>query len=188
MVGINWPKENLRKGPAAGIYQRHLATAPQARRRVAAAPKRTDGPTGKKKAPQSFRFAGHKSGNDLLSREIPVSSAFESLTTVFGMGTGVTSQVELPENRRPPRGQPVFWLHSYNERSECNNQFHRCKQCSLNHDSRAQPCFIAVAFGIYVFKLRRLPKALRKKVKPHDKLVPVSSTYYYAYTSGLSTS
>ena len=61
-----------------------------------------------KKAPQSFRFAGHKSGNDLLSREIPVSSAFESLTTVFGMGTGVTSQVEPPENRMPPQGHPVF--------------------------------------------------------------------------------
>ena len=51
---------------------------------------------------------GHKSGNDLLSREIPVSSAFESLTTVFGMGTGVTSQVEPPENRMPPQGHPVF--------------------------------------------------------------------------------
>ncbi len=63
---------------------------------------------GQKKAPQSFRFVGHKSGNDLLSREIPVSSAFESLTTVFGMGTGVTSQVESPENRMPPQGHPVF--------------------------------------------------------------------------------
>ena len=29
--------------------------------------------------------------------------------------------------------------------------------------------------------------ALRKKVKPHGKLVLVSSTYYYAYTSNLST-
>lgn len=81
----------------------------RARRRPAGVAKRVGGRArSQKKAPQSFRFAGHKSGNDLLSREIPVSSAFESLTTVFGMGTGVTSQVESPENQTPPRGCPVF--------------------------------------------------------------------------------
>ena len=66
---------------------------------------------GQKKAPVGFRLPGHKSGNDLLSREIPVSSAFESLTTVFGMGTGVTSQVESPENRGPTLfdGHSVLW-------------------------------------------------------------------------------
>jgi hypothetical protein len=62
----------------------------------------------KKSPAKPFGFAGHKSGDDLLSREIPVSSAFESLTTVFGMGTGVTSQVEPPENRMPPTETSCF--------------------------------------------------------------------------------
>lgn len=48
-------------------------------------------------------YGGYKSGNDLLSREIPVSSALKSLTTVFGMGTGGTSSVESPENRPLPQ-------------------------------------------------------------------------------------
>jgi hypothetical protein len=89
----------------------------------------------KKKAPQSFRIAGHKSGNDLLSREIPVSSALESLTTVFGMGTGVTSPEESPENRQPSQGQPVFWPISHDSKigiSECITN-------NLNQYSRAQP-------------------------------------------------
>gem|GEM_PF-1061097 len=63
----------------------------------------------KKKTPIMLsHYRGYKSGNDLLSREIPVSSAFESLTTVFGMGTGVTSQVESPENQTPPQRCLVF--------------------------------------------------------------------------------
>ena len=88
-----------------------------------------------KKAPQSFRIAGHKSGNDLLSREIPVSSALESLTTVFGMGTGVTSPEESPENRRPSQGQPVFWPISHDSETGISE----CITNNLNQYSRAQP-------------------------------------------------
>ena len=40
---------------------------------------------------------GQNTGNDLLSREIPVSSALEGLTTVFGMGTGVPPPLQSPE-------------------------------------------------------------------------------------------
>ena len=135
-----------------------------------------------KKAPQSFRFAGHKSGNDLLSRENPVSSALESLTTVFGMGTGVASPVESPENRTPPRGHPVFCasvitsvivlVHSLDQRISIleRNQLRIVTSCYFTCSN-----------------FEHLLNALRKKVKPHGKLVLVSSTYCYAYTSNLST-
>ena len=38
-----------------------------------------------------------KSGSDLLSRDVPVPSALEGLTAVFGMGTGVAPPLSPPE-------------------------------------------------------------------------------------------
>ncbi len=79
----------------------------------------------KKSPAKPFGFAGHKSGDDLLSREIPVSSALESLTTVFDMGTGVTSPEEPPENRIPPQGYPVFCC-------ECNKSILSVSSCIVH--------------------------------------------------------
>ena len=47
---------------------------------------------------------GQNTGNDLLSREIPVSSALEGLTAVFGMGTGVPPPLKSPELKAPRSG------------------------------------------------------------------------------------
>lgn len=41
-----------------------------------------------------------KPGNDLLSREVPVSSALECLTTVFEMRTGMTTPPESPRAKK----------------------------------------------------------------------------------------
>lgn len=53
-----------------------------------------------KKNPQFIlRIVGYKPGNNLLSHdnEVALSSAVESLTAVFGMGTGVSSHLWSPE-------------------------------------------------------------------------------------------
>ena len=60
-------------------------------------------------------YGNKKSGGDLLSRAVSrqVPSALEGLTTVFGMGTGVTPPPLPPENLfscRPP-GNPGWGLH-----------------------------------------------------------------------------
>lgn len=147
-----------------------------------------DDPRSKKKAPISFRLPGHKSGNDLLSREIPVSSAFESLTTVFGMGTGVTSQVESPENRGPlvTRAQALMiWdtLFSGMRKSVTLTIYHSGNCSQFYQYSRAQPAsylFTSAAVSVKYYSIsclitcKTLLNTLRKKVKPHDKLVPVS--------------
>ena len=86
----------------------------------------------KKSPAKPFGFAGHKSGDDLLSREIPVSSALESLTTVFDMGTGVTSPEEPPENRIPPQGYPVFCC-------ECNKSILSVSSCIVYTGCRVIP-------------------------------------------------
>ena len=52
-----------------------------------------------KKAPDSGAFFYGRTGDDLLSHTVTraVSSALESLTSVFGMGTGGTSPLVPPE-------------------------------------------------------------------------------------------
>ena len=54
-----------------------------------------------KKCPsKSLRILkGKRPGDDLLSHRVVVSSALEGLTTVFGMGTGVTPPLKSPGRR-----------------------------------------------------------------------------------------
>ena len=56
----------------------------------------TADPTKEKSPNNLLLLLGQKPGNVLLSREFPVSSAPRGLTTVFGMGTGVTPSTLPP--------------------------------------------------------------------------------------------
>ena len=58
-----------------------------------------------KKRAQSMSSFKIKTGNDLLSQAASrqVSSALESLTSVFGMGTGVSSPLLSPDLSLAPR-------------------------------------------------------------------------------------
>src|SRR5438309_9738890 len=60
-------------------------------------------------------------GGDLRSHTVAraVSSALRGLTSVFGMGTGVTLAVLPPETFCPPRRSGLL----RSSRSECDNRF-----------------------------------------------------------------
>ena len=72
------------KAPADCVFSRACASAQNSEKST-------------KKALQTLsNLKGKKPGNDLLSREVPVSSALECLTTVFDKGTGMTTPPESP--------------------------------------------------------------------------------------------
>jgi hypothetical protein len=104
----------------------------------------------------------YKSGSDLLSRGVSaqVSSALESLTSVFGMGTGVSSPSLPPEI--------LFWLLGRSQ--------------SLSLRSHPQNRIMSFSFSGKTFSLNQFlfGQAL-------DLLVSVSLIHYCTYTSDLST-
>ncbi len=112
-------------------------------------------------------------GDVLLShRPAPaVPSGLRGLTAVFGMGTGVT----------PSLGSPKSWWRVAGDEL-------RVTGFAGNEDGIYRAGYEAAAFA------RHSPRVTRHSVleihfmvKPNGLLVPVSSTHYCAYTSGLST-
>src|ERR1700693_5247112 len=88
-----------------------------------------------KKAPIARSlFRNFNPGGDLRSRAVTraVSSALQGLTSVFGMGTGVTLAVRPPGNlRRDEAARQKFWRTlQLKEVGETNRKFHmRIMQC-----------------------------------------------------------
>ena len=79
-----WAGERVARGPCVGLASVRGATITQMIGAV----------VGSRQAPESKKDPG----DDLFSQEaaLSVSSALESLTAVFGMGTGVASPLESP--------------------------------------------------------------------------------------------
>ena len=111
----------------------------------------------------------HGSGSDLLSHTVAraVPSALEGLTSVFGMGTGVA----------PPKLPPEFWEHADWPGVPLTNT--KKSSISVRLGSSEGLCRLAAHGGREKFE---------NISKPHELLVPVSSTHCCASTSGLSTS
>ena len=113
----------------------------------------------------SLIYAGDHLISHTLTRAVP--SAQRGLTSVFGMGTGVTLAVNSPANSE--------------ERSRDPSQ--------LNRLSRHLPC-VYITTKLVLNILRNSGLALRRvnsMDKPNGRLVLVSYTHYCASTSSLST-
>ena len=118
---------------------------------------------GKRKTPAWGCQAGVEGipGSDLLShtesRAVPL--ALEGLTTEFGMGSGVTPPVRPPGN---------FWRQSLSANVHCKSSW-----------------FVQLAFKSRSTAADLGLRQKRKMVKPHGRLVLVSSTSCDASTSSL---
>ena len=103
------------------------------------------------------------------SRAVP--SAPKSLTSEFGMGSGVASSMSPPENFGSFRTRRLIDSRCSRSPSRYNASFAtRILGASISDESK-------------IFDV-----CLRDMVKPHDRLVPVSSVNYFTSTPGLSTS
>ena len=109
------------------------------------------------------------------SRAVP--SAPKSLTSEFGMGSGVASSMSPPEILgRFPAG-------SFLVETSAGLRHFRCLANNSQPESRARAhCSRAPEDAL------KFDVCLRNMVKPHDLLVPVSSVDYSTSTPGLSTS
>ena len=107
---------------------------------------------------RSFKDIKKKPGNDLLSHQAPlaVPSAHKGLTSVFGMGTGVSPSLKLPG----------IWSF-LNTRLAADGDTYRIPE-NLEH----------VPTGCFAL--------INLMVKPHGLLVLVSSIRHRTYTPSLS--
>src|SRR5262245_52792437 len=124
-----------------------------------------------KKAPSwwlgALSFPANNPGDDLLSHRVSpaVPSALEGLTSEFGMGSGVSPPEMPPE---------TFWCLEIEPRWR-----------APAHSPSSNLDILQTTMSILCARRR---KGKIMAVKPHGRLVPVSSTLHSASTPGLSTS
>ena len=162
---------------AANAAIHHVLARPNGRRigrSLLRAPRASFRKMAKKKGPHKAGPLLNNPGSVLLSHTASraVPSAPKSLTSEFGMGSGVASSMSPPEilGRLTPV-RPVlaiagrFVLRAVTRGSQ--------PESWVEHAELAPDAFDV---------------CLRDMIKPHDLLVPVSSVNYFTSTPGLSTS